>query len=122
MQFKTKIGLTFKGHAFVIRNSQLQMDWKVVKPKIGDIAKESISTLIMTQGFGDLYRIFFATQKDGIEYHLAYIPETFKLEPEEPFDHKYMNKLFDLGYNLAVEGYPWDKSPPGFFSITDKKE
>ena len=26
----------------------------------------------------------------------------------------YMGKLFDLGYQLARNGYPWDKAPPGF--------
>ena len=118
---KRKVGITLKGRVFIIRNSRLQTDWEMVSPKIGSIAKESILTLIMTQGTGDLYRIFFGTQRDGIEYNLAYIPETFKVEHKEPFDRKYMNKLFDLGYDLAIRGYPWDKSPPGFFSITDKK-
>ena len=115
-----KLGTSFKGSAFIIRNSQLQMKWKKVKPKIGSIATESISTLIMTQGLGDIYRIYFGTQRDGIDYNLAYIPESFKMEPEEPFDQEYMTKLFELGYNLAINGYPWENSPPGFFSISNK--
>jgi hypothetical protein len=24
-----------------------------------------------------------------------------------------MRQLFDLGYEMAVDGYPWQKSPPG---------
>ena len=69
----------------------------------------------MTQGYGDLYRIYFGTKRDGIEYNLADIPKSFKIEPDEPFDSKYMKELYDLGFNLAVTGYPWEKSPPGFF-------
>ncbi len=25
-----------------------------------------------------------------------------------------MEKLFDRGYQMAREGYPWEKAPPGF--------
>jgi len=117
---KKKLGINVKARAFIVRNAQLQMDWKMVKPTIGPIALESISTLIMNQGFGDLYRIYFGTQRDGIEFNLAYIPDTFKMEPAEPFDPKYMSSLYELGYNLAIKGYPWDKSPPVFFEATTK--
>jgi hypothetical protein len=32
----------------------------------------------------------------------------------EEFDPVYMAKLFDYGHQLAENGYPWDKAPPGF--------
>jgi hypothetical protein len=25
-----------------------------------------------------------------------------------------MKKLFELGYQMALDGYPWEKGPPGF--------
>jgi len=25
-----------------------------------------------------------------------------------------MTKLYNLGYEMALKGYPWDKGPPGF--------
>jgi len=25
-----------------------------------------------------------------------------------------MKKLLDRGYRMALEGYPWEKAPPGF--------
>ena len=31
----------------------------------------------------------------------------------EAFDPEYMRKLFDRGYQLGLEGYPWEKAPPG---------
>ena len=100
--------------AYVIRNSFLQPDWETVKPKILAIAGESINSLIRTQGIGDMYRIYLDCQRDGLEYNLAYIPEDFDLKPKEDFDPVYMGKLFDLGYQLAADGYPWEKAPPGF--------
>jgi hypothetical protein len=77
------------------------------------VALTSINTLIRTQGMGDLYRIYLGTKRDNITYKLAYIPDDFDLEPEEEFDPKYMRALFDLGYELAREGYDWASSPPG---------
>jgi predicted acylesterase/phospholipase RssA len=99
---------------FVIRNSFLKPDWETVKPKILPIAGISIDSLIRTQGIGDMYRIYLDCQRDGIDYNLAYIPEVFDQKPAEDFDPVYMGKLFDLGYELARSGYPWDKAPPGF--------
>lgn len=100
--------------AYVIRNSFLKPDWETVHPKILPIAGVSISSLIRTQGIGDMYRIYLDCQRDGLDYNLAYIPETFDLESTEDFDPVYMGKLFDLGYQMARNGYPWDKAPPGF--------
>jgi hypothetical protein len=99
---------------FVIRNSFLKPDWETVQPKILPIAGTSINSLIRTQGIGDMYRIYLDCLRDGIEYNLAYIPEDFDLKPTEDFDPVYMGKLFNLGYQMARNGFPWDKAPPGF--------
>jgi hypothetical protein len=63
---------------------------------------------------GDAYRIYLATQRDGIVYNLAYIPESFQEESSEPFDKAYMTKLFNLGYQMAKDGYTWHTVPPGY--------
>jgi predicted patatin/cPLA2 family phospholipase len=99
---------------FVIRNSFLKPEWEPVKPKIMPIAGVSINSLIRTQGIGDMYRIYLDCQRDGLGYNLAYIPENFDLKPNELFDPVYMGKLFELGFQLARNGYPWDNGPPGF--------
>ncbi len=97
-----------------MRNKQLQSDWETVYPKILPIAGVSISSLIRTQGIGDMYRIYLDCERDGIDFNLAYITEDFDIKPNEDFDPVYMGKLFDLGYQLAKNGYPWEKAPPGF--------
>ncbi len=60
-----------------------------------------------------MYRVYIAAKRDGMDYHLAYIPSDFKDVPKEPFDREYMTKLYDLGYHLAKEGGRWRKFPPG---------
>lgn len=99
---------------YVIRNSFLKPDWETVRMKIIRIAGVSIDSLIRTQGIGDMYRIYLDCRRDGIDYNLAYIPDSFDLKPKEEFDRVYMGKLFDLGYRMALKGYSWDKAPPGF--------
>jgi predicted acylesterase/phospholipase RssA len=108
-----RIGLTGQLTAYVIRNGLLKPRWSAVEPKLRPIVLASITTLIRTQGVGDLYRIYLGTKRDGIEFKLAYIPDDFDLESEEVFDAKYMQALFDLGYELSRDGYEWFNSPPG---------
>jgi predicted acylesterase/phospholipase RssA len=117
LDFKITIRqLKIKGvpRVYVVRNSFLKPEWETIKPQILRIANISISSLIRTQGIGDMYRIYLDCQRDGLDYNLAYIPETFDQKPSEDFDPVYMGKLFDFGYQLAKDGYRWDKAPPGF--------
>jgi hypothetical protein len=100
--------------AYIIRNDRLDPDWKAIKLRLAPIAGRSISTLILNQGFGDMYRLYLETQQSGIEFNLAHIPREFNLKAKEAFDQEYMVKLFDLGYRMALSGYPWKKTPPGF--------
>jgi len=113
-QVRKDLGREGKHRIFLIRNSFLKPQWKAVKPSLAKIAGRSLGTLIRNQGIGDLYRIYLAAQRDGIEYNLAFIPEDFKMESKEEFDPEYMSRLFDLGYRMAQSGYPWEKTPMGF--------
>ncbi len=100
--------------AFIIRNARLDPHWAQVDRKTMSIAGRAISSLIQTQGLGDLYRIYLNCQRDGIDYNLAYIPSTFTVESKEAFDPVYMEALFKAGYEQAKNGYPWLKAPPAY--------
>lgn len=114
LQVADKLEVKGKPHAYIIRNALLESRWKTVEPKIIPIAGRSIQSLLRTQGFGDLYRLYLFALRDGLDYNLAYIPDHFTQKPKEMFDPEYMGKLYDLGYWLAKSGYPWHKGPPGF--------
>ena len=98
---------------YVIRNSFLDPDYRGVKRGILPIGIRTIDSLIRTQGIGDLYQIYTLCVRDENEFNLAYIPSDFTEEPAEDFDPVYMGKLFDRGYGMALQGYPWKKAPPG---------
>ena len=78
------------------------------------IVGRAISTLIQTQGMGDLYCLYVICKRDGIDYNVAYIPGRFTDKLREPFDQAYMRRLFALGHEIALTESLWSKFPPGF--------
>jgi predicted acylesterase/phospholipase RssA len=107
-------GVSRERRLYVIRNARLDPDWAQVERRTMSIAGRAINALIQTQGIGDLYQIYLVTQRDGVDFNLAFIPDSFNVAHKEDFDPEYMRPLFELGYKLAVNGYPWAKYPPGF--------
>jgi len=114
-----KLKVKGKPQVYVVRNSFLDADYNGVKRSVFPIASRTIDSLIRTQGVGDLYQIYTLCQRDGNDFNLAYIPSDFTDEPTEGFDPVYMKKLFDRGYQMSLEGYPWEKAPPGFILATE---
>ncbi|MGI9265350.1 MAG: patatin-like phospholipase family protein [Gammaproteobacteria bacterium] len=110
------LNIVGQGRAYLIRNSKLEMTWRPVNRKMLDIAGRSASSLVHTQGLGDLYREYLGAKKFDFDFNLAYIPNTFDAESEELFDRSYMRKLYALAYEMAADGFPWEKIPPGFGS------
>jgi hypothetical protein len=99
---------------YIIRNARLDSPSENVPRRTMPIAARAIGSLTTTQGVGDLYRIFAATQRDAVEFNLAYIPPTFRAHGKEQFDTAYMQELYALGKKLAETGYDWQKVPPGY--------
>ena len=99
--------------AYIIRNSRLDPEWAQVERKTLSISGRAVTSLITTQGVGDLYRIYATTQRDKVAFNLAYIPKEFDAPHPHEFDTEYMRKLFDFAYRRALDGYPWEKLPPG---------
>ncbi|HEY7688564.1 MAG TPA: patatin-like phospholipase family protein [Dongiaceae bacterium] len=99
---------------YVIRNASFKAEWESVDRKTLDIAGRAVSSLISSQGIGDIYRIYLIAQRDQIDFNLAFIDSDFTALHEEEFDTAYMGQLFDYGYALAKAGYPWRKYPPNF--------
>jgi len=103
-----------KPNVYVLRNGRWRKEWKSVDRSTIPIALRTIDSLMGSAVLGDAYRIYLATQRDGINYNLAYIPENFNEESSEPFDREYMTKLFNLGHQMAKDGYKWKTVPPGY--------
>jgi predicted acylesterase/phospholipase RssA len=107
---------------YIIRNSKITPEYSQIDPWALTMSQRSLETLIKNQGVGDLYRLYVATQRDGINYHLTTIPASFKEDSNELFDQHYMTKLFRLGYQMGQNPNIWMTTPPGVEYAQTAKE
>src|SRR4051812_29351655 len=98
--------------AYIIRNGRLDPEWANVERSFVKITGRAISTMIFYSGYNDVIRIYSTTQRDGVDYNLAYIETDFRDWDHAPFDPTYMNYLFNYGYARGRAGYRWRKTPP----------
>lgn len=108
----SRLGINPIRRAYIIRNGHVSPEYKPVKAKTLSIAGRAVSSLIKSQGVGDLYELYVFAKANGIDYNLAYIPGDFVDTSTQAFDPVYMGKLYDLGFQMAQAGYPWKKVPP----------
>lgn len=113
----TRLHAERERRVYIIRNARLDPDWADVERRTFSIAGRAISSLIHSQGIGDLYRIYLTTQRDGFDYNLAYIGANFDFEHDEEFDQAFMRALYKYAYDLGRQGYPWRKTPPDFDTL-----
>src|SRR5262245_15597074 len=107
-----KLGISPIRRLYIIRNGRVAPEFKAVKASTLAIAGRSISTLIKTQGVGDLYQMYQLARSNNVAYNLAYIPADFPDTSTEAFDPRYMSQLFELGFKLGHGGREWKKTPP----------
>jgi predicted acylesterase/phospholipase RssA len=104
---------------YVIRNSRLDPDWASTDRQTLKIVGRSVASLIHSQALGDILRIYVTAERDKIDFNLAFIPRDFNVPKNSDFDPAYMAPLFKRGYDMGVQGYPWEKTPPGFAGPED---
>lgn len=105
--------LPFDQRLYIIRNRKSKADYHDGAVDLFSISERAISTLIGSQGNGDLYQIYLTALRDGIDYNLINIPSGFSHRSENLFDRDYMRSLFEFGHDLGKNGVPWSKGPPG---------
>nr|AKJ87271.1 hypothetical protein [uncultured organism] len=100
--------------AYVVRNGRFFRPDESVQLKTMAIAKEALSTMTMSSGINDTYRMYTLARRDGVDFNLASIGEDFTVPYKGPFDPGYMQALFAYGYEQGRAGYRWKKVPPGY--------
>ena len=105
---------------YVIENAQLESPGSHVKPRTIDIATHAISSLVLSATHAELENIYWYTQRNNVEFNLAYVPSDFPAPRPHEFNRDYMRRLFDYAYELAAKGYPWQKAPPSIAEQSSK--
>ena len=95
----------------VIRNGRFQMQYHETRVVWYDLMVRSLDVLLSHQAISDIYRIYYLSQRDGLSFNLAYIPESFEPTPASQFDHEYMVQLFEFAQSQMRAGTVWNSSP-----------
>jgi predicted acylesterase/phospholipase RssA len=99
-------------NAWIIRNGRLDAAWAEVDRRTISIAGRAVATMIAASGYNDVVRMYFYTQRDEIDYHLAYIGRDFTVQYVEPFEQSYMRALYEYGVQRAQGPMLWTRMPP----------
>jgi predicted acylesterase/phospholipase RssA len=98
---------------YIIRNARLDPEWAQTDRRTLPISFRAISSLVQSQGVGDLYTIYTISERDHVDFNLTFIPPTFDTPHKGDFDKQYMRALFDVGYRMPGMGPEfWYKRPP----------
>ncbi|MFA5145650.1 MAG: patatin-like phospholipase family protein [Candidatus Omnitrophota bacterium] len=103
----------FKTRVYVLNLCYMSPHSQQVEDNMVAMTSRLIETNGAAKMIGDTYRIYAYAKEKGWDYNLAYIPEDFKPDQKEMLDKQEMRRLFKRGYDDAIEGYKWHKSPPG---------
>lgn len=99
--------------AYIIRNARLDPDYAMAERRTITIAGRAIVAMLAASGVNDVLRTYFVSQRDKVDYNLAYIGRDFDAPKKGEFDQAYMNTLYEYGVRQIVEGRAWHKHPPG---------
>ena len=100
---------------YVIRNGRME-DFdthQCIPGRTVAIASRTIASLFQITLDASIFRLYVLAERNGMHFNLAAIPDDadIDLDPFE-FALEPMQRLFDLGYQLAEQGDPWTELPP----------
>ncbi|HEX4300091.1 MAG TPA: patatin-like phospholipase family protein [Gammaproteobacteria bacterium] len=108
---------------YVLRNGKIVPQYSPLQPSLFGLTSRSLETFTKYQGLGDLYRLYLASQRDGVDFNLVNIPDSFQAESKQFFDPVYMRQLYETGYSLGQHAdQAWQKKPPGIDYIDEAME
>jgi len=105
------LGINLKRRVFVIQNGNSISFYKPAPVTTFSILRRAVSGLLLSQLNRDVERIYYVTQRDGIEFNTISIPDTYKADRSSEFDRDYMIELYNLGHATAKNGNFWQKKP-----------
>jgi hypothetical protein len=112
----------YKPQIYILSNSFMSPNREQVKDSLIGISVRSLDTVVAAANNGDIYRLYAVAKRRGLDFNLAYIPADFEPNSKELFDKKEMQRLFKRGYDDAINGYKWHKTPPGYAAEDEAAE
>ena len=98
-------------NVYVLINSDIDPDFRVVPNRTADIAGKTVSTMIKDRFRSVIFRTYEFAQENRLGFNLTYIDEA-GLDCGVEFDTACMRRLYQYGYQKALSGHFWQTSPP----------
>lgn len=98
--------------AWIIRNARLEPRGSEVNRRTLGIVGRAVGSMIAASGRNDVVRMHLASERDHVDYNLAFIGNDFAIPYTLPFDRAYMRPLFEYGRQRMLRGEAWVKRPP----------
>jgi len=76
------------------------------------LIERSVDVQFTHQGMTDIYRLYMLTQRDGLSFRLATIPDGFARQQSEPFEQEFMRALYGAGIGIGEYQENWLDAPP----------
>jgi hypothetical protein len=96
---------------YVIMNGKIEPSFDVVRNGTTDIAGRAIATMTQVQSRATLQATHTFARRNDIGFHLAFIPKTVPDGGSMGFDTEYMRRIYAEGFDKAVLGTVWSRSP-----------
>jgi hypothetical protein len=109
----------YRPQIYILSNSYMSPIRQHVENNLVAISIRALDTVVASENNGDIYRLYANAKRRGLDFNLAYVPVDFKPQLKELFDKKEMRRLFNRGYDDAISGYKWHKTPPGYEAEDD---
>jgi predicted acylesterase/phospholipase RssA len=103
------------GRLYIVINNNLDPTFLVTKPKTLTITARAFNTLVKSDIYDTILGSYLYAQKQGFQFNLAYIPNTFKVKSLELIDPQYMAALFEFGRARGRRGGGWEHLPPRLY-------
>jgi predicted acylesterase/phospholipase RssA len=97
---------------YVVVNSELQREFKVIERFAPSILTQSIGMAVPVDTRLMLDRIYVAAKRSGVAFNVATIPASFSAPSKGPFDTDYMAALFQTGYEQGRSATPFSTDLP----------
>jgi hypothetical protein len=103
------------GQIYIIINNILEPTFEVTKPKTLTITARAFNTLVKSDFYDTILGSYLYAKQQGLQFNLAYIPNSFKFATHQLIDPNYMTALFELGRARGRRGGNWEHLPPHLY-------
>lgn len=108
----------FKGRVeqnlYVLRNSWVTPTFQHVNRGLSSITVRAVLSMFKVSGINDLWRLYLSARDDDVTFRYIAIPADYVPSTTQQFNKTEMNREFDYGRKMALDGIAWMTSPPGY--------